>query len=437
MAGMGQAGIERVTFGAVLRVVEFRALWAAEAQSMIGDQLARVALSILVFDRTGSPSLSALVYALTFLPAIVGAAVLSGLADRMPRRSLMIGCDLIRAVLLAAMAWHATPLPVVCGLLVASVLVGQPFTAAQVAILPDILDGEAYVVGSGLRMATDQICQLAGFAGGGVAIAVIGARGALAVDAVTFVLSALVIALFVRHRPSVADSTGGVRVPRVAVWANIRTAGTVVLGNRRLRILLGLGWLAGLHVVPEGVAVPYAADLGRGPVAVGVLIAALPAGSAIGALLLVRIPARLRMRLIGPAAVGAALPMIACVNHPGLAVSIALWALTGMFAAYQVPAAASFVRSVPDRNRGQVIGLVASGLVAIQGVGIVCFGVVAGHVGAARAIALAGIGALVAASLLSIAWARVCRTDESDETSGGADVPAAAAARTTEPTDAR
>jgi MFS family permease len=183
--------------------------------------------------------------------------------------------------------------------------------------------------------------------------------------------------------------------------------------------------------------VPYAADLGRGPVAVGVLIAALPAGSAIGALLLVRIPPRLRMRLIGPAAVGAALPMIACLSHPGLAVSIALWALTGMFAAYQVPSAASFVRSVPDRNRGQVIGLVASGLVAIQGVGIVCFGVVAGHVGAARAIALAGIGALAAASLLSIAWARVCRADETDETSGGADGPAAATARTTEPTDAR
>jgi len=57
---MGEATVERVTFGAVLRVAEFRALWIAEAQSMAGDQLARVALSVLVFDRTGSPSLTAL-----------------------------------------------------------------------------------------------------------------------------------------------------------------------------------------------------------------------------------------------------------------------------------------------------------------------------------------------------------------------------------------
>jgi predicted MFS family arabinose efflux permease len=428
---MNEAAAERVTFGAVLRVVEFRALWAAEAQSMAGDQLARVALSILVFDRTGSPSLSALVYALTFLPAIVGAALLAGLADRMPRRSLMIGCDLIRAALLAAMAWHATPLPVVCVLLVVSVLVGQPFTAAQVAILPDILDGEAYVVGSGLRMATDQVCQLVGFAGGGIAIAVIGARAGLAVDAVTFAVSALLIWLFVQPRPAAAVDTPSTARAWSTVRRQIHTAGAVVLGNPRLRVLLGLGWLAGLHVVPEGVAVPYANDLGLGPVAVGVLIAALPAGSAVGALLLVRIPAAWRMRLIGPMAVAAAIPMLACATEPNLGISIGLWALTGLFAAYQMPAAAAFVRAVPDRSRGQVIGLVASGLVAIQGLGIVSFGVVAGHVGAARAVALAGGSALALAALLAAGWARVSRSDP-----GQPDAVDASAAQSTAPSDA-
>jgi MFS family permease len=408
---MAEASPNRVTLSAVLRVAEFRALWIAEAQSMAGDQLARVALSVLVFDRTGSPSLTALVYALTFLPAIVGGALLSGLADRVPRRTLMIACDLIRAVLLAGMALPGTPLPIISCLLVLSVLAGRPFTAAQVAILPDILTGEAFVVGSGLRMITDQVAQLAGFAGGGVAVALIGARAGLAADAVTFVLSALIIRLFVRQRRPTAWQERDAALGRATVWHQMKAAAAIVCASPLLRSLVGLGWLAGLHVVPEGVAVPYATALGEGPAAVGLLMAALPAGSAVGALLLLRLPARLRERSIGPLAVAAALPMIACAASPGLVVSIALWFLIGMFAAYQAQAAASFVRAVPAGQRGQTMGLVGSGLIAVQGLGIVVFGVVADHLGGPKAVGLAGTVALVLAALL----ATVGRADTSDE----------------------
>lgn len=403
---MAKPTTERVSFGAVLRVVEFRALWVAEAQSMAGDQLARVAVSVLVFNRTGSASLTALVYALTFLPAIVGGALLSGLADRLPRRSVLIGCDLIRAALLTGMAIPGLPLPVLCGLLVISVLAGRPFSAAQVAILPEILSGEQFVVGTGLRMVTDQVAQLAGFAGGGVAVALIGARGGLAVDAATFLLSAVIIRLFVRRRPLPTQDGSATRQGRLTVWAQVRTATAIVAASRRLRVLAGLGWLAGLHVVPEGLAAPYVADLGGDPAAIGLLMAALPAGTAVGALVMVRLGVQLRVRLIGPLAVAAALPMLACAARPDLAVSLALWFLTGMFSAYQLQAAASFIRAVPDAHRGQTIGLIGSVLIAIQGLGIVVFGVIADHLGAAGAIALAGSVALLFAVLLAWGWAR-------------------------------
>src|SRR6266568_1516199 len=100
----------RIGVGTVLRVPEFRALWVAEAQSLLGDQLARVALVVLAFQQTGSPAVTGLIYALTFLPAVVGGAALSGLADRFPRRTLMIACDVLRAGLLAAMAVPGMPL---------------------------------------------------------------------------------------------------------------------------------------------------------------------------------------------------------------------------------------------------------------------------------------------------------------------------------------
>src|SRR4051794_9572143 len=86
---------------AVLAVPGFRALWLAELLSVAGDQLARVALAVLVFGRTGSASWSALTYALTFLPALFGGVLLGGLADRFPRRRVMVVADLARAWLVA------------------------------------------------------------------------------------------------------------------------------------------------------------------------------------------------------------------------------------------------------------------------------------------------------------------------------------------------
>ncbi|MEK8143947.1 hypothetical protein NKH18_24490 [Streptomyces sp. M10(2022)] len=63
---------------------EFRTLWTAYAQSVLGDQLARVALSLLVFERTQSAGWTAATYALTTLPALLSGVLLSGLADRFP-----------------------------------------------------------------------------------------------------------------------------------------------------------------------------------------------------------------------------------------------------------------------------------------------------------------------------------------------------------------
>src|SRR5260370_28067033 len=62
----------RATFGAVFAVGEFRALWAAQVLSVTGDQLARVALTLLVFDRTHSALLAAVTFAASVVPAFIG-----------------------------------------------------------------------------------------------------------------------------------------------------------------------------------------------------------------------------------------------------------------------------------------------------------------------------------------------------------------------------
>src|SRR6266536_487628 len=119
------------SFREVLSVREFRALWAAELLSVLGDQLARVALALLVFQRTSSAALTALTYALTFAPAVLGGALLSGLADRFPRRHVLVSTDLIRAALAGSMAIPSLPLPALWVLVGMLSIAGGPFKAAQ------------------------------------------------------------------------------------------------------------------------------------------------------------------------------------------------------------------------------------------------------------------------------------------------------------------
>ncbi len=75
---------------------EFRALWLSYVLSAGGDRLALVALTLLVYDRSKSPLLAAVTFAAGFVPYLFGGLFLSGLADRLPRRSVMVGCDLLR-----------------------------------------------------------------------------------------------------------------------------------------------------------------------------------------------------------------------------------------------------------------------------------------------------------------------------------------------------
>jgi MFS family permease len=408
---MHHQGRNGATFGDVVRVREFRAIWLADAQSIAGDQIARVSLAILVFQRTGSTGLTALVYALTYLPAIVGGALLASFADRFPRRDVMVYCDLIRAALYGVVAIPHMPLGVMCVLIVLAVLSTAPFSAAESAMLPTILaEHELYVVGAGLRATTAQLAQLFGFAIGGVLVGAIGVQWGLGIDAATFVVSAILVLRFVQNRPVPTRTDDlGAEPQRRRMLDGART----VFGDARLRSLMLLAWLAAFYVVPEGLAPSYVAAIGGGTAAVGVIMAADPAGSAIGAALFVRlVPPHIRARLMGVLAVAAGLPLILCGLKPGIEVSVLLIAATGLCSAFQIQASTTFMRVVPDHHRGQAFGLAQSGLIAVQGLGIALFGFIGDHVGAAHAIALAGAIGSALAVVLGISWERARRGRE-------------------------
>jgi MFS family permease len=395
----------QATFRDVFSVRQFRALWLAQILSVAGDRLALVALTVLVFSRTHSPLMTAATYAVSYLPWLIGGLLLSGLADRYRRRGVMIACDLVRCALTAIMALPGVPLAVLVLLLFAVTTLAPPFESARAAVLPGILSGDRYVVGTAVARLTNQIGFVAGFACGGVTVELAGPRAALAADAATFAASALLIRFGVRAGVAVA----GHREKRG------QGAVRLIFASRQLRILTLLAWLAAFYVVPEGLAVPYAKQLGGGAVMAGLLLAAMPTGMGIGVVAFGRLvaPAR-RMGMMAPMAVCCCLPLLACWLRPGLAATMVIFAATGVLSAYQLAANAAFVREVPDRSRGQAFGLVMTGFSLGQSAALVAAGALAQALPVTSVIAISGAVGTVTAAVLAVRWPHAATDGSAD-----------------------
>lgn len=387
---------------AAFRVGEFRAMWAAEALSQAGDQLARVALSVLVFSTTGSAALAALTLGLSYTPALLGSALLSGLADRFPRREVMVGCDLVSTALLVVMALPGTPLWLLCVAMAGVALVGGPFKSARLALLPEVLTGEVYVAGLAVRNITIQTAQLLGFAGGGALVVLLGPSLALALDAATFLLSALLVRFGVRHRPAATDPTR-----RRPFWTSSIDGARLIGSIPGLPALFVIGMLSGLYIAPEGLGAPWIAEMGAPAGAVGLVMGAPAAGLILGVWLFTRFlgPAR-RERLVGPVAALAGLSLVVCVVQPGLWAALACLVASGIFTAFQVQVGASFGQLVPADGRAQVMGLLNSGVLTAQGIGVLLAGVLAQGIGVARTVAVFGLVGAVLAVPMGLVWTR-------------------------------
>jgi hypothetical protein len=110
-----------------------------------------------------------------------------------------------------------------------------------------------FVLGSAVGNISFQASQILGFVTGAAVVAVVDLYRTLGLDAVTFGISALIVAAGSRPRPMPRREAA-----RPSLWAVSADGIRIVFGNRRLLILLLLfGWLAGFYIVPEGLAAPY------------------------------------------------------------------------------------------------------------------------------------------------------------------------------------
>jgi MFS family permease len=392
----------RATFRDVFAVREFRNLWFSMVLSVAGDRLALVAITLRIYGLTRSPLIAGAVYAAGYLPWVIGGLFLADLADRRPRRSVMVFCDAVRTVLVAAMAVPYVPVAAVVALLFVTTMFAPPFESARAAITPDILQGDRYVLGTAVIQTTFLGGQVAGAVAGGVAVAFLGVRPSLLIDAATFVASGLFIALGTRARPAATPDRAQ------SPWARMTDGIGLVFGDQALRTLLLFGWLAAFYTIPEGIAAPYAARLGGGAIATGLVIASTALSTTIATPLFTRlIRPRVRLTLMGPLAVLTCATLVLTALRPGLAVSLVIFSVSAAFAIYQVPANTAFVVRVPQQRRAQAFGIANMGVIVGQGVAFVAAGAAAEIFSPAAVIAVGGGIGAVSGLVLTLRWRHV------------------------------
>jgi MFS family permease len=394
----------RATFRDVFAVREFRALWLSLILSSAGDRLALVALAVLVYDRTRSPLLAAVAYAAGYLPWVIGGLFLADLADRRPRRTVMVTCDVVRAVLVAAMTVPGMPVLALVLLLFAATMFASPFESARSSITPGILPGERYALGTAVIQTTYLTAEVAGAAAGGAVVTFFGVRPSLLIDTATFAASGLLIGLGTRARPAPARADAGQASPLARAAAGLR----LVFGDRALRTLVLLGWLVVLYTIPQGIAAPYAARLGGGPVATGLVLASTAAATAVATPLFSRfVSPRRRLALMGPLAAATGATLVLTALRPSLVVSLVIFSAAAAFGAYQLAVNTAFVVRVPDERRAQAFGIASMGIVVAQGAAFVAAGAAAEVVTPASVIAVGGGIGAVAAIALTLSWRRL------------------------------
>lgn len=381
-------------------------MWFADVLSMAGSYLARLAVAALVYGRTESPGLTAAAFAVSFAPYLF-APVLATIADRLPRKQLLVATDILRSGLVLLLIIPGMPLPLLLVVLFSIEVFQIPFGAARLATLADVLDDDRFPTGNALVAGTRQAVQVGGFAMGGAIVAATSPSFALMLNCVTYLASAVLILAFVRPRPQ-PWAEQGVRPP---ILAGTREGLSFVLRTPGMPVwfaLLALG--PGIVVVSEGLAVPYADQLGGGTRLAGIIMATAPLGNVVGLALLGRLSIEEQRRLIFPGALGCGL----LVGLTGLTGHLAdspvpvvlLLTCAGASLAYLAGIQSLVARLIPSSARGRVFGLANAVIQIAQGGAVALAGAIAEGTDIGIVLTILGAAAALVAAVLAVAGRR-------------------------------
>jgi MFS family permease len=375
----------------VLRQRNFALLWFGGLISMIGDWVLIVGLPFEIYRRTGSTLATGAMILALLIPRIVFGSVAGVFVDRWDRRRLMIAINLLLAVcLIPLLLVDALGLWVVYVVLLVESALEQLFTPAEVALLPNLLEGgdKELIPANALSGINRHLARMIGPLVGGAVVAAGGLTAVAVLDAVSFVLAAGLITA-IRHASPPRPAHASVEEETISAWQRLlaewRDGLRVVWGDRVLRALLVF---FAITSIGEGLTatlfVPWVTDALQSDAAgYGALLSTQAIGGLAGAVVIGRFGTRanpLTLVIVGAITFGAIDLVLFTypVLFPVLAPALVAMVIVGIPGAAMGAGSTTLQQSrAEDRHRGRVIGAMG----ALAGVGALVGAVLAGILG--------------------------------------------------------
>jgi predicted MFS family arabinose efflux permease len=371
----------------VLRERDYRLLFGGYAASLLGDGMVGVALAFAVIHLGGSASEIGLVLAARTL-ALVACLLAGGVvADRVSRRSVMVAADLTRlcsqgvlaALLISgdAQVWMIAALTAVTG--------GATgfFNPASTGLLPLVVSPEQLQQANGLRSTAQAVGEIFGPIAAAALVVAASPGWALAIDALTFAVSAAFLArlslprrLQTEAQPFFADLRAGwsAFTERTWVW-------TFVLAFSISNMVWGAFSALGPVLAQR--------DLG-GAAAWGAVLSAMGAGGVIGGAAAIRARPRRPLFVIVATATGFAIPLALLAMHAPVGLLAAATFFAGISLMYGNSIWESTLqRRIPPESLSRVSADDWFGSLAFQPLGLALWGPIAGLIGIDTALWLA------------------------------------------------
>jgi MFS family permease len=335
----------------------YRLLFGGFFVSTAGDWLYKLALPLLVLRTTGSPLQTAVVYSLEYWPYLIFGLVGGVIADRANRRLLLIRSDAAAAAvvgLLAVLVWQGKVYLWLVYLAAFALSGISPlYQATFQALVPRTVDPQRLSWANSRLQASQAALNILGPLLGAGAVAVLGTVGALSLDSVSYALSAVAVALIARAVAERRETSHG------TVLADLRAGVSFLLHTPALLwgSLLATGNAFGTFMI-ESNMITYLVRFEHQPVAaIGIVFAALGAGSLVGAFAAPRVSRAVKPGLL----------IIACTEASGVATALLLFfhSPAAIAAAWTLLGAASMIfivtfftlrqQLIPEEMLGRVI----------------------------------------------------------------------------------
>lgn len=396
----------------------FLLLWQGQLVSQLGNQAFLIAAAYLILDATGSSARVGAVMMAATLPLATLGPIGGIVADRYPRRAVLIATDVLRAAVLGALAMLVWRSPRAAadhfGVFVLAVLfngtMAALFLPALQAFVADLVTARRLAAANSLTQASTHTATLLGQALGGVVYVAWGGAALLLFDALSFAYAAVATALIDRgEAPPRTDVPVGRAIGR---WMNDAREGLAYVWRRpgMLAVLLVFG-AVNLFFMPVFVLLPlYVRDvLGRGADWYGFLLAASGAGALMGAVVagmaLTRVRRRAAFTAAAIAGIGCSVLLLACTETPWTA-ALALAAVGLLSSTINVTIVTRFQSAAPSGLRGRVMAVVVTVSTAAAPLGLGLGGVMGDVFRTSLPLVIGSCGAAMLAVASGLAWLR-------------------------------